>query len=70
MVFFFYLPNLAVAELFIQARPAGHNPNLKLVTAIALLAASAFVMVATWSFTADYWGPGMVSGITGPPLSQ
>ena len=70
MMFFFYLPNLAVAELFIQARYAGHNPGLRLITVVALLAASVFVMVATWSFTTDYWGPGMVSGITGAPLGQ
>ncbi|WP_157216539.1 DUF2306 domain-containing protein [Flavisphingomonas formosensis] len=70
MVFFFYLPNLAVAELFIQARHSGHGSTLRLAAATALLTASVFVIVATWFFTAAYWGPGMVSGLTGAPLSQ
>lgn len=69
MVFFFYLPNLAVAELFIRARYDGRGLILRHATAIALAAASGFVVVATWSFTAHYWGPGMVSGLTGAPLN-
>jgi len=64
MMFFFYLPNLAVTELFIRARRQG-TPVARLSAAAVLLATSAFVVVATWAFTADYWGPGMVSGLTG-----
>lgn len=68
MVFFFYLPNLAVAELFIRSGNSERHPALRLATAAILLAASAFVLVATWFFTARYWGPGMASGVTGAPL--
>ena len=28
-------------------------------------AAAKFVMLATWRFIADYWGPGMLSGTIG-----
>jgi hypothetical protein len=68
MVFFFYVPNLAIAELAIRARrglPAG---LLGPAISATLFIASIFVLVATWSFTKDYWGPGIVSGITGAPL--
>ncbi|PSJ42296.1 hypothetical protein C7I55_06475 [Sphingomonas deserti] len=68
MCVFFYLPNLAVAELFIRARRPASRPALSVAATPVLLAASAFVMVATWFFTTRYWGPGMVSGFTGARL--
>lgn len=68
MVFFFYLPNLLVAELFIRARRQAPGTAANLGAAAVLLAASAFVVLATWTFTTDYWGPGMISGFTGAPL--
>lgn len=60
MVFFFYVPNLIIAELFIRA---GRNQRGALVIGGAgalLLAASAFIVVATWMFTASVWGPRIV----------
>jgi hypothetical protein len=68
MAFAFYLPNLAVAELFIRARRTSPGSAEQLGTAAVLLLASAFVILATWVFTARYWGPGMASGVTGAPL--
>ena len=65
MAFFFYLPNLVVAEVFIRARRSPEGTALSLSAAVILLAATAFVVLATWTFTADYWWPGMVSGLTG-----
>jgi len=67
MTFFFYLPNLAVAELFIRARGGSGGTTFRMAATGTLLAASLFVLVATWTFTADFWGPGMVSGLTGAP---
>lgn len=67
MAFFFYLPNLAVAELFIRARGNRAGLGLRIAACLALLAASAFVILATWVFASDYWLPDMVSGITGQP---
>lgn len=66
MAFFFYLPNLAVAEFFIRARGTTTSPALKVSAAAVLVAASAFVMVATWTFTSKYWGPGILRGISAP----
>jgi len=68
MAFAFYLPNLAVAELFIRARRTQPGSAERIGAAAVLLAASAFVILATWVFTTDYWGPGMISGVTGSPL--
>jgi hypothetical protein len=68
MEFFFYLPNLAVAELFIRSRALPGAPAVKLAATGVLLGASAFVALATWFFTVKFWGPGMVSGLTGAPL--
>ena len=68
MAFLFYLPNLAVAELFIRARRQSAGPLLTPLAVAGMLAASLFVIVATWVFTTDYWGPGLVSGLTGAPL--
>ncbi|RYY28556.1 MAG: DUF2306 domain-containing protein [Sphingomonadales bacterium] len=68
MVFFFYLPNLAVAEMFIRARGTAPGTLFNMAAATLLFGASAFIIIATWSFTADYWGPGMISGLTGAPL--
>jgi hypothetical protein len=68
MVFAFYLPNLAVAELFIRARERRRHAGLAIGAALVLLAATAFVVLATWTFTTRFWGPGMLSGVTGVPL--
>ncbi|MDG2531548.1 DUF2306 domain-containing protein [Caulobacter endophyticus] len=62
MVVAFYLPNLVVAELIIRRREsrmaAGFASALVLVIA-------ALVLLATWTFTAHFWGPGIVRGFTG-----
>ena len=63
MAFFFYLPNLAVAECFIRARRAPRGSAFDVSAVLVLVAASLFVTLATWTFTADYWGPGMMSGL-------
>lgn len=68
MAFAFYLPNLVVAELFIRARRRPGNALLAMGAVIGLIAASAFIILATWVFTTRFWGPGFVSGVTGVPL--
>ena len=67
MMVFFYLPNLLVAELFIRSRPDRPRPAAQVSAGLVLVAASAFVILATWFFTRQYWGPGMISGLTGQP---
>jgi len=63
MDFFFYLPNLAVAEAFIRARRAGTGPALRYGAAALLLGASAFILLATWFFATRMWLPGMAAGV-------
>lgn len=63
MAFFFYLPNLAVAEAFIRARRSPGHPGFQAGAALLLLAACAFVVLATWVFANDYWGPGILEGM-------
>jgi hypothetical protein len=63
MMFFFYVPNLVVAEVFIRARRTDQGGAIDVGAAALLFAASAFVIAATWMFTANMWGPSMISGI-------
>ncbi|HTG37652.1 DUF2306 domain-containing protein [Sphingomonas sp.] len=62
MVFFFYIPNLAVAELFIRALRRRRDPRFDAGIAVMATAASVFIIAATWSFTARRWLPGIVEG--------
>src|SRR3546814_3116175 len=48
MMFFFYVPNLLVAEFFIRARDGGTHGKGEIPAALALIAASLFIAVATW----------------------
>ncbi|MBB3103980.1 hypothetical protein [Azomonas macrocytogenes] len=63
MAFFFYIPNLVIAEQFIRSRRKERGALVNLGSAALLLAASAFVMVVTWSFTNGAWGRRMASGL-------
>lgn len=64
MMFFFYIPNLLIAELFIRARQREHHPVASLAAAAVLLVSSAFIIFATWTFTTRNWGPRMISGVS------
>ncbi len=68
---FFFLPNLAAAELFIRSRRRDNRRGsvIDWATAAVLLAASAFVVLATWFFTVRFWGAEMVSGLSGAALT-
>lgn len=61
MVFFFYAPNLIVAEVFIRTGRKGQGAVANFGAVVLLLAASTFVIAVTWIFTANIWGPRMVS---------
>ncbi|MBC9033437.1 DUF2306 domain-containing protein [Sphingomonas sp. JC676] len=65
MAFFFYLPNLAVAEFFIRARRTAPGTPIRAAAALLLLGASAFILLATWVFAKNYWLPGIASGLSG-----
>jgi hypothetical protein len=65
MAFFFYIPNLLVVEALLRARQSSVSPGLKLLSSFVLLLATCFLLVGTYFFTLYYWGPAIVSWITG-----
>jgi hypothetical protein len=60
MAFFFYLPNLAVAELYLHAGWLRSHTAVRAVSVILLNAATLIVAVGTYYFLRFYWGPGIV----------
>jgi len=65
MSFFFYLPNLLVAELFIRGRRIAAGPVMRFAAAGVLAAATFFLLVGTYYFTKFYWGPAIVQRLLG-----
>jgi hypothetical protein len=59
MAYFFYVPNLIAAELFIKARAPAH-PAVHAATAAVLALATAFVGFGTYDFTRYFWGPAIL----------
>lgn len=64
MDFFFYLPNLLVAEVFIGRRKIVASNIAKSLATGGLLAASALLLVATYFFTLKFWGPEILAGLS------
>jgi hypothetical protein len=62
MAFFFYVPNLVLAEILIRFRKWQSQPVLRFLTLIAVNAATLFVLVGTYYFLRYYWGPGILRG--------
>jgi hypothetical protein len=60
MSFFFYIPNLIVAEAFIRARRLRARPSARIGAALLLSGATVFVAIGTYYFTAYHWGPGIL----------
>ncbi len=60
MAFFFYIPNLLVAEVFIRARSFRISPLLNVATTLVLLLVITFLLVGTYYFTKIYWGPAII----------
>jgi len=67
MAFFFYLPNLLVAQVFIQRNKASAKtyPVLNIATSIVLLGLTAFLCLGSYYFTKLYWGPAIIEWISG-----
>ncbi|OED00717.1 DUF2306 domain-containing protein [Rhizobium sp. YK2] len=64
MVFFFYVPNLIVAEFVIRAGRQARTASADLAASALFVAASAFIALVTLMFTAHTWGPGIASRLT------
>ncbi|HOY16057.1 MAG TPA: DUF2306 domain-containing protein [Haliscomenobacter sp.] len=60
MAFFFYLPNLLVAEVFIQAPKFKSLAVFNVLSAIFLLCINGFLLLGTYFFTKHYWGPAIL----------
>jgi hypothetical protein len=60
MAFFFYIPNLIVAEAFIRAKQLRSCALANVGAALLLSGASLFLAIGTYYFTAYYWGPAII----------
>jgi uncharacterized membrane protein len=60
MAFFFYIPNLLVAEVFIRQRKYTAHAVINILSAILLLLMTAFLLTGTYFFTKFYWGPAII----------
>ena len=65
MVFFFYIPNLLVAEVFIRTRKMHVRPAMRPIAVLLVSATTIFVAVGTYYFTAYQWGPRILARIIG-----
>jgi hypothetical protein len=64
MSFFFYVPNLIVAEIFIRAQRLRLNSRANIGAALVLSGATLFLAVATYYFTVGYWAPPIIHRIS------
>jgi uncharacterized membrane protein len=62
MAFFFYVPNLLVAEAFVRGRRS-LSPAFRLLASAVLVGAAGFLILGTYYFTKLYWGPAIVNRI-------
>jgi Predicted membrane protein (DUF2306) len=65
MSFFFYLPNLAVAELFLRAGQMLLHRAFRIATMVVLNAANLVMIVGTYNIVHDYWGPAIMRFLLG-----
>jgi predicted membrane protein DUF2306 len=65
MTFFFYVPNLIVAEAFIRGRELRASPIVKIAAALLLTGATVLIGIGTYYFTLYYWGPSIVARVFG-----
>lgn len=66
MAFFFYIPNLLVAELFIRRNQKPKTwPVLNIAISLVLVGVTSFLLLGSYYFTKLYWGPAILQWITG-----
>lgn len=64
MAFYFYLPNLLVVEVFLRGRRTHASPVSRRFATATLLAATAFLLLGTYFFTTELWGPAIMTELT------
>ena len=57
MAFWFYVPNLIVVEILIRAKGRQSSPQFKVGAGVILLLATVFLLIGTYFFTKELWGP-------------
>lgn len=57
MAFFFYLPNLLVAEAYLRGRSTQVGQVSRFITGTVMNLASVLLTVATYFFATQYWLP-------------
>jgi hypothetical protein len=62
MAFFFYVPNLIVAEAYLRGRSARAGNALILTGAAVMGFAACLLIVATYFFATRYWWPAILTG--------
>jgi hypothetical protein len=65
MAFFFYVPNLIVAEAFIRNRQLRTGLTAKLGAALLLSGVTVLLTVGTYYFTVYHWGPSIMTRMLG-----
>ncbi|MCG8326147.1 MAG: DUF2306 domain-containing protein [Chitinophagales bacterium] len=65
MDFFFYLPNLLVAEVFIGRYEFARTKLAKGIATLGLSVATLFLLLATYFFTKKFWGPAILDVLVG-----
>lgn len=63
MAFFFYVPNLIIVELMIQARNRANNLRLRNAVSVSMISACILLLVATWGFARVAWIPAIVQWV-------
>jgi hypothetical protein len=64
MAFFFYVPNLVVAEAYIRSSGRTRTVLTKTLTSALLTAATALVVVSTYFFTVYLWAPAIAGALS------
>lgn len=68
MAYFFYMPNLLVAE-FVIRHPGGRTSvALRVLACTGLVLATGFVALGTYYFTRFHWGADILARLTGAPI--
>ncbi len=62
MAFFFYAPNLLIAEIYLRGASRQAGPVVKLTGALVLGMAVGLLALATYFFATKYWWPAIVTG--------
>jgi hypothetical protein len=65
MVFFFYVPNLIVAEMALRSARKNASVSRKVAATGVYVAATGYLLVGTYYFTKYYWGPAIWKRIAG-----